>query len=146
MKKQYNLDCNIAQSLNILGDRWSLLILHAIMVGNHTYKELQTELKGIPTNILSTRLKELETNQLLTCHLYQEHPPRYRYDLSASGQGLQDVFCALLLWGANYLHPKKCHKQLVDCKHLEPVEIVYQSKTSKEIFDASQVTVISKKE
>lgn len=143
MKKQYNLDCNIAQSLNILGDRWSLLLLHAIMVENHTYKELQEELVGIPTNILSTRLKELEEHGLITCSLYQSHPPRYRYELTDSGKGLQDIFNALLLWGEKYLHNEKCNKTLVAKDSLEPVEIVYRTK-SNQIVDSTNVTAHNK--
>ena len=50
MKKQYDMHCNIAQTLNLIGDRWTLLILHAIREGRRTYKELQEGLEGIPTN------------------------------------------------------------------------------------------------
>ena len=57
MKSSYNLPCNIAQTLNIIGDKWSLLIIHELAIGHNTYKEIQTGLTGIPTNLLSTRLK-----------------------------------------------------------------------------------------
>lgn len=146
MKKHYNLNCNIAQSLNILGDRWTLLLLHAIMVGNHTYKELQDELVGIPTNILSTRLKELEENNLIICTLYQLHPPRYQYELSDSGKGLQDVFNALLLWGDIYLHNDKCNKILVAKDTLDPVEIVYRTKSNNILTSTSVVTIEKNKQ
>ena len=60
MKNQYKYDCNIAQTLNIIGDKWSLLILHELSIGHNTYKAIQEGLEGIPTNLLSNRLKELE--------------------------------------------------------------------------------------
>ena len=52
MKKQYDMHCNIAQTLNLIGDRWTLLILHAVREGRRTYKDLQEGLEGIPTNLL----------------------------------------------------------------------------------------------
>lgn len=123
MKNQYDLPCNIAQSLNIIGDKWTLLILHAIKANNHTYKDLQSALHGIPTNLLSSRLKALEEDGLVQCKLYQQHPPRYAYELSDAGKDLDDVFHAIVLWGERNLH--KCYKKLVhkECQH--PVQIQY---------------------
>ena len=59
MKKKYEIPCNIAQTLNIIGDRWTLLIVHEIFLGKKSYKELEEKLTGIATNLLSSRLKEL---------------------------------------------------------------------------------------
>ena len=66
MKKQYDMHCNIAQTLNLIGDRWTLLILHAVREGRRTYKDLQEGLEGIPTNLLSSRLKSLCEDELLS--------------------------------------------------------------------------------
>lgn len=117
MKNPYTLPCNIAQTLNLIGDRWSLLILHRLLNGCGTYKELQENLEGIPSNLLSERLKSLETDGLITFELYQEHPPRYRYTLTESGEDLNDVFNSIILWGEKHLHT--CYKQLVHntCGH-----------------------------
>ena len=60
MKNQYNLPCNIAQTLNIIGDKWTLLILCQIFKGNDTFNALLENLEGISTNLLSNRLKALE--------------------------------------------------------------------------------------
>ena len=119
MKSSYNLPCNIAQTLNIIGDKWSLLIIHELAIGHNTYKEIQNCLTGIPTNLLSTRLKELESDGLLVSRLYQNHPPRYQYELTESGAELYHVFYALILWGEKYLQHDKCYKRLVhkDCGH-----------------------------
>ena len=58
MSQQYPFQCNIAQALNIIGDKWSLLILHGIMSGHQTYKEIYNSLEGqIASNLLSSRLK-----------------------------------------------------------------------------------------
>lgn len=117
MKNQYNLPCNIAQTLNIIGDKWSLLILHKLLMGHETFKELQEGLEGIPTNLLSNRLKSLESDNLIESTLYQEHPPRYKYSLTQSGNDLTDVFNSLIMWGEKHL--KQCHKKIIhkECGH-----------------------------
>lgn len=123
MKNIYNLPCNIAQSLNIIGDKWTLLILHQLMLGHDTYKEIQDNLDGIPSNLLSDRLKCLETEALIACELYQNHPPRYRYLLTESGKDLGDVFNSIILWGEKNL--KKCHKQLTHSECGHGIELQY---------------------
>ena len=87
MSQQYPFQCNIAQALNIIGDKWSLLILHGIMSGHQTYKEIYNSLEGqIASNLLSSRLKALEADGLISSDLYQKHPPRYRYTLTPAGE------------------------------------------------------------
>ena len=97
--KQYSLNCNIAQTLNIIGDRWSLLILHQMFLGKETFKEIQDSLEGIPTNLLSERLKTLEADNLVKRSIYQSHPPRYNYILTDKGYDLEDVYTSFILWG-----------------------------------------------
>ena len=123
MKKQYDIDCNIAQTLNLIGDKWTLLILHAVKVGFKTYKEIQENLTGIPTNLLSNRLKTLCEYDLLDCELYSKHPPRYQYNLTDKSNDLDDIYNALIIWGDHHLQKSfKClnHK---DCDG--NVRIVY---------------------
>lgn len=117
MKNQYQLPCNVAQSLNLLGDKWTLLILYAVMHGNDTYNQLQQALPGIASNLLSERLKSLEEDGLIKSELYQEHPPRYRYGLTEAGKDLHMVFHSIMLWGEKHL--STCYKRLIhtSCGH-----------------------------
>jgi len=117
MKERYDLPCNIAQTLNIIGDRWTLLILHEILTGQTTFNQIKKSLSGISSKLLSDRLKYLEENELITSVLYSEHPPRYRYGLTPSGRDLEPVFNSILMWGTRHL--KKCYKKLVhaSCGH-----------------------------
>lgn len=144
MKNQYKMPCNIAQTLNIIGDRWSLLILHELLIGHDTYSELRERLDGIPTNLLSERLKTLETDGLLVSALYQEHPPRYHYRLTESGADLGDVFNALILWGERHL--ARCHKQLVHAACGHPVSHRYHCAFCGEPVDADALTVADTKD
>ncbi|KXU50717.1 MAG: helix-turn-helix domain-containing protein [Longibaculum muris] len=123
MKKQYDIECNIAQTLNLIGDKWTLLILHAIQSGYTTYKELQENLPGIPTNLLSNRLKTLCEDDLLKCELYSQHPPRYQYSLTDKSKDLDDIYNALIIWGDRHLSRSyKCLKHK-DCDG--QIQIVY---------------------
>lgn len=114
LKKQYDIECNIAQTLNLIGDKWTLLILHGIKEGYSTYKQLHEILPGIPTNLLSNRLKSLCEDDLLTCDLYSKHPPRYQYHLTPKSEDLNDIYNALIIWGDHHLEKSyKCinHKE-----------------------------------
>lgn len=109
-KTVYELDCNIAQTLNIVGDRWSLMVIHEILVGKKTFNEIKQGLKTISANILSDRLRQLEEDGLIGSRLYSAHPPRYEYDLTDKGRDLETVFHAFILWGEKHL--QQCYKSI----------------------------------
>lgn len=140
MKPRYDIPCNIAQSLNIIGDRWTLLIVHEILVGNTMFNEIKKSLNGISANLLSERLKYLEEEGLIKTELYSTHPPRYRYTLTESGEELEDVFNSFVLWGSRHL--KKCYKKLVDASTGEEVEIGYYNIKSGGIVKEVKVVPI----
>mgnify|MGYP000146513919 FL=1 len=137
MKNQYELPCNIAQTLNIIGDKWTLLIAHEIMLGDKSYNELLSKLTGIASNLLSGRLKSLEEDGIIKGELYQKHPPRYKYTLTEKGRDLEDVFNSIILWGSKHLD--KCYKNLVDKKTGHKVEIKYYLPETKELLDKENV-------
>lgn len=141
MKIQYNLPCNIAQTLNIIGDKWSLLILHQLLTGRETYKEIQDGLEGIPTNLLSERLKTMETDELIFRELYQSHPPRYKYSLTEKGKDLVDVFNSLMMWGEKHLN--KCYKEVVHKKCSGKVEHKYYCPQCDSYIDVDDLSVIN---
>jgi DNA-binding HxlR family transcriptional regulator len=103
MAKEYGLPCPIAHSLDIVGDRWTLLIVRDLLaLGPRKYVELQQALTGIAPNVLSDRLKLLEEHGVVEREFYEEHPPRARYKLTRKGVGLRYVIYALLEWGNKY--------------------------------------------
>jgi len=139
MKNLYNIPCNIAQTLNIIGDKWTLLIIRQLMLGYDTYKEIQDRLAGIPTNLLSNRLKSLEEDGLITSQLYQSHPPRYRYLLTESGQDLADVFNSIMLWSERNL--KKCHKILTHSECGHKIELTYYCPNCDKTIKREEIAV-----
>jgi DNA-binding HxlR family transcriptional regulator len=87
---------------DLLGDRWSGLVLSSQFFGRHRFDEVQQFL-GIASNILTDRLKSLVANGILERRLYQERPPRYEYRLTRKGQDTYPFTLTLLLWGDQWL-------------------------------------------
>ncbi|WNO76638.1 helix-turn-helix domain-containing protein [Streptomyces sp. AM8-1-1] len=92
--------CSIERSLQILGERWSLLVLREVFAGKHKFAEIQSSL-GIASNLLSARLKLLVETGVLDTQTYQEpgSRPRQSYHLTAAGNDLRVVLAALQQWG-----------------------------------------------
>ncbi len=98
--KPQRSECPIAKTLDILGDRWTLLLIRDLLyLEKNRYAEFLESPEGIPTNILAERLKRLELAGLISKSLYSEHPPRYEYKLTAQGLSLKPVIDALIEWG-----------------------------------------------
>ena len=95
--------CAVACSLDLIGDRWSLLVVRDLLRGNVTYKELQNSPERIPTNILADRLRRLEEAGVIAKSAYQEHPVRYAYELTEKGKALSDVLLAYVRWGKKFI-------------------------------------------
>ncbi|HSE65530.1 MAG TPA: helix-turn-helix domain-containing protein [Gemmatimonadales bacterium] len=95
-------DCPIAASLDLIGDRWTLLIVRDLFRGKRRFSEFLASAEGIKTNILAQRLKRLEEAGLLERSPYQKHPPRYDYHLTSQGRDLSPVLTAIYGWGRAY--------------------------------------------
>ena len=95
--------CAVANSLDIVGDKWSLLVVRDLLYGKRTYKELADSPERIPTNILADRLRRLEEAGIITSKPYQERPVRYAYSLTGKGRDLGGVLLAFVRWGKRHL-------------------------------------------
>ena len=90
----------LADALARVGDRWTLLIVAALLDRPMRFNELQEELGGIAPNVLSARLKGLAVNALVVARPYSDRPPRFAYELSESGRELAGALRLLADWGA----------------------------------------------
>ena len=100
MPKAFDPRCPIARSLDIIGERWTLLILRDFVLhGPRRFQDLQESLAGISPNTLSARLKTLLDAGVISRRLYEQHPPRAEYVLTARGEALRPVTKALKEWG-----------------------------------------------
>lgn len=130
----FNEHCTIARSLEVVGERWSLLILRQAFFGVKRFDQLQASL-GIARNILAKRLQTLVAAGILERRKYQDRPARYEYRLTEKGKELYPVVLALKKWGDKYvadehgppvtLVHRGCGHEMegrLDCEHCgEPV-------------------------
>ena len=89
-------------ALDSVGDRWSLLVVAALLDGPRRFGDLQTEVDGIASNILSSRLKALVEGGLLNAEPYSDRPPRFAYEVTDAGRALAEPLRMLAGWGARH--------------------------------------------
>ncbi|HXC02609.1 MAG TPA: helix-turn-helix domain-containing protein [Opitutaceae bacterium] len=95
--------CPIGCSLDLLGDRWTLLIIRDLFLGKSRYGEFAASPEEIPTNLLADRLARLEKAELIKSTPYQQNPPRHAYTLTRKGRDLEPVLAALVKWGKRHV-------------------------------------------
>jgi DNA-binding HxlR family transcriptional regulator len=95
--------CPIACSLDLLGDKWTLLVVRDLFQGKTRYVEFLGSLEGIPTNVLAERLARLEQAGMIARSPYQDNPPRFAYSLTAKGRSLEPVLVSLVKWGLRHI-------------------------------------------
>jgi len=96
-------DCPVARALDVIGEKWSLLILRDLFrKGPLRFQGFEQSLTGIAPNTLSARLKSLEAQGVIETRIYERHPPRYEYFLTEKGRALGPVLKALYNWGETY--------------------------------------------
>jgi DNA-binding HxlR family transcriptional regulator len=96
--------CGIAASLDVVGDRWALLIVREVFFGHHRFSEI-ARATDAPTDRLAARLKSLVDSGVLERREYQQSPPRADYHLTPAGADLVPVLLALLEWGGRWGGP-----------------------------------------
>jgi DNA-binding HxlR family transcriptional regulator len=92
----------LAHALTRVGDRWSLLVVEALLSGPSRFNELLEQIPGIAPNILSDRLKRLERDAILVSRPYTDRPPRSEYELTAEGKELAGALGLLAHWAARH--------------------------------------------
>jgi DNA-binding HxlR family transcriptional regulator len=112
-KPAWQTQCPVVQSLERVGERWSMLVLREVFRGAHRFDELQASL-GIAPNILSARLARLVDEGFLEKRRYQEHPPRNSYHLTERGDDFIPVLFALLEFGNKHFAPNGRAVAVVD--------------------------------
>jgi len=101
LNREYDQVCSIARTLEVLGERWTLLVIRDVFNGHRRFDQMQENL-GVARNVLSTRLALLVDEGILEKRAYQERPPRYEYFLTEKGLDLWPVMIALMHWGDKY--------------------------------------------
>jgi DNA-binding HxlR family transcriptional regulator len=122
MPKRYAQPCPVAKTLEVVGDRWTLLAVRDLLAGTRRFQDLRASLPGIAPNILSARLKLMEDHGLVSRRFYSDHPPRAEYALTDKGRELGTVVGALAAWGSRHVYPQA---RLVHAGCGQPVKLGY---------------------
>jgi DNA-binding HxlR family transcriptional regulator len=95
--------CPIASTLDLIGDRWTLLLVRDLIAGKTRFSEFLASDERWPTNVLADRVRRLERHGMITSVLYSQHPPRAEYHLTPKGHELEPVLQAMGAWGLNHI-------------------------------------------
>ncbi len=130
--------CSIEATLDLVGDRWTLLIMRDIFRGVHRFSQLQDDL-GIARNLLTDRLTRLVERDILHKVQYQERPQRYEYRLTAKGMDLSPALVALMGWGDRWAAAGQPPTLLVHDTCSTPLEQVLLCPTCNETVQPSHI-------
>lgn len=106
------MDCSIARTLGLIGERWSLLLLRDAFYGLKRFEDFQHDL-GIARNVLTDRLNKLVEHGLLERRQYEDRPPRYEYRLTLKGRDLLPVLLSLMRWGDRWANENEPPVRLI---------------------------------
>lgn len=105
--RNYDHYCSVSRALDVVGDRWSLLVVRELCSGPRRYSDLFADLPGISTDMLAARLKDLEHDGILTRRRVGPRATTAVYELTPSGAALRPVLDALSDWGTTRLGPRR---------------------------------------
>jgi len=108
--------CSIAASLAVIGEKWSLLVIRELAVGNHRFEGIASK-TGAPRDILTSRLRRLESEGVVEKRLYQEKPERFEYWLTTAGDELRPILLALGEWGDRWTDEHTRMHYVHECGH-----------------------------
>ena len=94
--------CSVAGTLEVIGERWSILVIREVFYGRRRFSEMQRVL-GVARNVLASRLERLVDEGILERRIYSERPERYEYFLTEAGLDLWPVMVSLMHWGDKHL-------------------------------------------
>ena len=104
MKIKTNLlpECPVATTVQLIGNKWKLLIMRNLLVRPWRFNELQRNLEGISHKVLTDSLRSMEADGIITRTVYPEVPPRVEYALSELGESMRPILHSMQTWGENY--------------------------------------------
>ncbi|MBI3794607.1 MAG: helix-turn-helix transcriptional regulator [Nitrospinae bacterium] len=141
MVRTYGQNCPVAKSLDIFGDRWTLLVVRELLIGKTKYQEIMDALGGISPNLLSSRLKTLEAAKLVKRKTYEEHPRRMEYRLTKEGESLKFLLGVFIHWGGRHFGHEM---SLVHEKCGGDLEIRYHCPACDGAVDNEEVNILRK--
>ena len=135
----YGQYCGFARALEVVGERWSMLVIRDLLVGPKRFTDLHRGLPGIPTNILTTRLKELEEAGIIRRRALARPERAIVYELTEYGAELEDVVIGLGRWGAKQLGDPRSDEVVTIDSMITAFRTTYQPKAAKGVHTSFEL-------
>ncbi len=132
----------VSEAAGVLGDRWSAIMIAALLDGPLRYGELRERVAGIAPNILSAKLKKLENDGLVVSSPYSERPPRFEYRLTETGIELTDVLRLMAAWGSRRLTSAGRTEGPVHASCGTPLQVQWWCPTCQQSADPDREAII----
>ncbi len=132
-------DCPIADALQVVGERWTLLAIREISYGVHRFEQIVAA-TGATRDTLAMRLRKLESSGVITRRQYSERPPRYEYHLTEAGTALRPALLTLALWGRRWVQEVPSNIITHACGHPLEVDHVCRSCGAPAVADSYTIT------
>lgn len=95
-------DCPVELTLQLIGDKWKVLIIRDLLTGTKRFNELMRSVTGITQKVLTSHLRSMEAAELVDRKVYPEVPPKVEYSLTETGFSLKPILDSMVLWGSDY--------------------------------------------
>lgn len=95
-------DCPVQTTLQLIGDKWKVLIIRDLLTGTKRFNELMRSVNGITQKVLTSHLRAMEADGLVTRTVYPEVPPKVEYSLTETGFSLKPILDSMVEWGSEY--------------------------------------------
>jgi DNA-binding HxlR family transcriptional regulator len=102
----FDPSCPVTRAMDVLGGKWKLFIVHALMGGTRRFGEMRRLLPGVTQQMLTAQLRELEADGVISRKVYAQVPPKVEYSLTALGWGLEELVRHLAKWGEQLPQPR----------------------------------------
>lgn len=112
MKKEL---CPVVASINTIGGKWSLIIIHNLMSGTRSFNELKSSLQGISSKVLAQNLSELQKKEIIEKRIIFDQPEKTEYALTEKGEDLKKLMLEMRIWGERWLTPPIIQSVATEC-------------------------------
>jgi DNA-binding HxlR family transcriptional regulator len=140
-RRSYDQYCAVARGLDVIGDRWTLLLVRDLLLGPKRYTDLLSGLPGIGTNLLADRLRELEADGLIERTLLPPPAGSTVYQLTEAGQALEPALVALGRWGTRFMGPPRKSDVMVPRAYFVAMRGVYNPEAAAGLTETYEVRV-----
>jgi DNA-binding HxlR family transcriptional regulator/putative sterol carrier protein len=140
-RRSYDQYCGVAYGLDVIGERWTLLLVRELLLGPRRYKDLLAGLPGIGTNLLAARLRELEELGLIRRTVLPPPAGSTVYELTETGRGLEPVVRAIGRWGARMLAAPRSTDTLVPSAYFVAMRSVFHPERAAGLTETFEVRI-----